>query len=177
MNKAYVLFPLAGVAFFAGIYSHHSRQHELRLAAAKEVAELARTEKLRQEAKARATAHAQATALLEERRLQRLEQTRIDDARKQRRLELEQRRDAAFARIRKLRPQLDRLRSELDLLSAAVARAEERTLQLQQEQMFLASYVEEAEENRARFFRVLEQIERTTVDPAATGRTKPPTQS
>ena len=167
MNKIYALVPLAGLILFGGFYWKHSRLHTARLAQIQQLEELARQEKRAKEAAERTKAQAQAAVTMAQRKQDREEKERLDAAQKQARLELEERRNAAVARSLQLRPQADRLRSDIAVLQASIARTIERKQELQQEQSFLAGYVEQAEANQNAFRELLEQLERVESNRAA----------
>jgi hypothetical protein len=159
MKKIYVIGPLAGLLVFGGIYWQHAEKHAAQLAQVKLDEERAREEKRVQQDAARRLAMEQATAALAKRNAERAEKERIEEAQKLARAELETRRNTAFDRTRRLRPTIDRLRSEIETLNAAIARNEERKRELEQEQVFLADYVRQAEANRATIYAVLEKLE------------------
>ena len=159
MKKIYVLAPLAGLMVFGSVYWKHARLHEMRLAETKRLEAAARQEKRDQQQAAQLKAHEQATLAMAKRNQERLDKERLEDIQKQARLELEQRRNLAGEKSRRLRPQIDHLRREIETVEAAVARAEERARELQQEEEFLADYVKQAEANREAFQRLLEKLE------------------
>jgi len=159
MNKIYALVPLVGLLLFGGYYWKHSRLHAARLDAIQRIEETARQERRAKEAADRAHAHDQAALTLALRKQERAEKDRLESAQKQARLALEQRRDAAAERAHRLRPQRDRLHSEIVTIAAALARAEERKRELQDEKAFLAEYVRTAEANQNAIQRLLETAE------------------
>jgi hypothetical protein len=159
MNKIYALAPLAGLLLFGGFYWKHSIRHTERLAEIQRLADQAKQEKREREEAASATARAQAAVALAERKREREEKERVEALQKQARLDLEQRRNAASDRARKLRPQVDRLRVEIDAAHAGIARHEERKRELLHEQAFLGGYVQQADANRNAFYQLLEKLE------------------
>ena len=160
MKKVYVIAPLAALLAFGGFYWQHQRVYQARLAAERRVAEDEKERKRLADLAARNQAHALALAAAEQRRRDRAAKDEIEAARREARAEAEQRRARAATEERKLRTRLDQLQPQLAALEATVARTVERRRELQQEQLFLARYVEAAEENRTSFLQLLEQLER-----------------
>src|SRR6185436_6044849 len=98
-------------------------------------------EKAAQQQQVRVKAEEQARLTIAKRNQERADKERLEEAQKQARSNLEQRRDAAASQARTLRPQLDRLRSELETTRAAITRGAERKRELQKEQSFLDRYI------------------------------------
>src|SRR5262249_55094697 len=89
----------------------------------------------------------------------------LEASQKQARTDLEQRRSTATEQVWRLRPQVDRLRSELDIAKAAVARNEERKRELEREQEFLVRDGQAVEANRDTYYRLLEKLETAERNP------------
>ena len=160
MHKIYALAPLAGLLLFGSYYWKHARLHEARMAEIARLEDIAKQEKRTAQDAARAKAEEQARITIAQRKHEREEKERWEETQKQARLALEQRRNAAMEQARKLRPQIDRLRSDLETVNATVTRNEERKRELQQEQIFLTGFVKEAEANRNTFYGLLEKLEK-----------------
>lgn len=174
MNKVYLLAPLAALLAFGSFYWKHARAHEVRLAEIARAEVLAREQKKAQRAAEQQRAMEQAGLVIAQRQREREEKERADEAYKQTQHELEQRRNRAADQMRRIRPQLDRLRLELEATQAAIARGEEQKRELQREQMFLADYVRAAESNRDAFYRLLEKLEAVERTRAAGGAPSAP---
>jgi hypothetical protein len=144
-----------------------ARLHDARAQEVTRLADIEKQEKRAKEDSARRVAHEQAALILAQRKQERAEKERHEEAQKQARIALEHRRNAAIEQARKLRPQIDRLRTDLEILTSAIARSEERKRELHAEQIFLAGYIKEAEANRNRFYQLLEKWETIERDRAA----------
>jgi hypothetical protein len=159
MNKAYLLAPLAGLLVFGGYYWKHARLHEKRVVAIAQAEATARQQKEAQRAADHLAAMDQAKVTLAQRKAERDAKDRVEATQKQTRLDLEQRRNLAQDRARKLRPQLDRLRFEVEAVQATLHRLRETRRELEQEQAFLTTYVREVEANRQSYFTLLEKLQ------------------
>jgi len=159
MHKIYALAPLVGLLLFGSYYWKHARLHEARMTEIARLEDIAKQARRAEQGAARTKAEEQARITIAQRKQEREEKDRLEEAQKQARLGLEQRRNAAMEQARKLRPQIDRLRSDLQTIDAAIARSEERKRELQQEQTFLTGYVKEAEANRNTFYGLLQKLE------------------
>lgn len=167
MKRIYVLGPLVGLLVFGVFHWQHAKAHAARQVEIARQTEDARKAKEAEHAAARAQATEQARLAVLRRNQERAEEEKTEEARRQLKAELEQRRDTAIERAHRLRPQLDRLRSEIETVTAALARNEDRRRELEQEQAFLAGFVRQAETNREEFYRVLAQLEAAERAPAA----------
>ena len=172
MTKIYLLAPLGGLLVFGAVYWRHARLHEMRLTEIKRLETAARLERNARQQAAQAAALEQVMLAQTRRREERAAKERLEEAQHQARTELEQRRNTALEAVRRLRPQLEQLRRDLENVNGAIGRSAERTRELEQEQRFLTAYVEQAEANQRALHRLLEKAEaierqRATPRPAA----------
>ena len=168
MNKVYVLAPLVAMVIFAGIYWHYFGIREATLAETRRVEALARERKKTEQDAARTLAAEQAKVTVAKRNQEKAEKEKRDEAEKQAKLDLEQQRSTAAEQAWRLRPRIDRLRSELDTAKAGLARAEERSRELREEQLFLAEQVQRVEANQQAFLTLLEKLDAAERQRAAT---------
>jgi hypothetical protein len=173
MNKIYAFAPLAGLVVFGSYYWKEARLHDARVQEITRLADIEKQEKRAKEDSARRLAHEQAALALAQRKQERAEKERQEEAQKQARIALEHRRNAAVEQARKLRPQIDRLRTDLEILTSAIARSEEHKRELHDERIFLTSYIKEAESNQNRFYQILEKWEAIERDRAAAPDNRP----
>ncbi len=177
MKTIYAVAPLAGLLLFGSFYWKHARLHAQREAEQEQRELLARQEKSARLHRERELATAQAKITLARRQQERAEKEQEAEARRAARAALEQRRTVALEQTRKLRPQLDRLRLEIESVTAAVARAEDHARELRLEQAFLTDYVRQAEANRQTHYEILERLEAAerarTASPASPPATRP----
>jgi hypothetical protein len=166
MNKLYVIAPLIGLALFSGVYANHVKIHEARVAQAKQRDALMKEEKLRHEGLARQQAHATALRQLAQRKKEKEEKEYQLEQQKQARSAAEQRRLAADAEEKRLRIKLERLRTDVTSVAEVIRTNEQRQSALEQERAFIATYVREAEANRASLLDLLEKFEAAVSAPA-----------
>lgn len=159
MNKLYVILPLAGLVVFGGFYWRYQRHYEARVTEERRLAKLVHEEDVRRQLAAQALVVQEANAALELRKQERAAQAQLEATWQQARFEAEQSRTAVLDRERKLRTQIDHVRTELEKTQNALTRIEERKHELERERLFLAEHVKDAESNRATFYGLVEKLE------------------
>jgi hypothetical protein len=149
MKKAYVLGPVLGLLVFTAFYWNFSRgaverQHQVELRQQEE-----RRTRILKEAESRKRAIEDAIAAQQKRAAER--------AAKEKRTE--ERRNQAYEEVNKrLKPQLDRLKSDADEIKAAIAQLELQKRQYIDEEAFLRTYVRKAQENVKTYYAILDRI-------------------
>jgi chromosome segregation ATPase len=159
MNKLYVTAPLVGLALFGAVYGKYSREYDARLADIKRREAVAKQVRADQQAAVQAQAQAEAKATMERHKQEKAEKERLEESRRQARLDADQDRTAAGDEERGLRAARERLRTEVETLRDTVARNEQRKRELEQERSFIRTYVQQAVANQQALHQVLEKLE------------------
>ena len=168
MKKPYVIVPMLGLILFGGLYWNHLGKQEARAAGHQRLEEAATQEHARLLAAERILALQQAAASVERRKQEKAQQAQLEESQRQGQQEAEHRRSIAVEANRKLRARLERHRADLAALQKDLAQIEERKVELQREQQFLAEHVREVEANRDAFYQLLEKVEARERQPVPT---------
>ncbi|OHE78949.1 MAG: hypothetical protein A3G75_03985 [Verrucomicrobia bacterium RIFCSPLOWO2_12_FULL_64_8] len=159
MNRAYIIFPVAGLLVFGAFFWNFNRGFEAKADARRKADIEARNELARQEVKKREEAYKAALEAqarrAEERRLKQEKeekekaafQAMIDD------------RDRAHDEVNKrLRPQLERVKKDLEVVKEEVAKLEFDKEQYLKEQRFLNEYIRNVQANSKSYAEALDKI-------------------
>ena len=158
MNKAYFIIPLIGVLIFGGFYMNFARGHEAHLAEVKAKADDAKKEKARQQVIDREKAIAAAVEASKLRTEERLKKEKIEEDKKTARQAAEDKRLRANSDKTKLTDQVRRLKKDLDEVQEEIKKIEQDRKTLQDEQVFLRTYVKKAEDNVKYYYDLLDKI-------------------
>jgi hypothetical protein len=158
MNKAYIIFPLIALLIFGGFYVSFSKGYEAKVAEAKAKVEQAKKDKLAQQVKDRETALAAATKAAIDRKKEREERDRVEEAKKVARQEAEDRRMRAHDDLLKFRDQNTRLKKDLDEVKEVIGKVSEEKKRHADEEAFLKTYVKQAEANVKYYTDLLDKV-------------------
>lgn len=158
MNKIYILVPLLGLLLFGGYYMNFNKGYVQRQAEQKIAAEAVIKAKKEQDLKNREKAFQMAIEAAAKRKIEREEKTRIEDAKKEARLQAEEARQKAFDDRKLLREQVDRLKKEVAAVQAEIAKYEEEKNGRIKELAFLKDFVVKAEANQKYYYDLLDKI-------------------
>lgn len=158
MNKVYLIFPLIGVLIFGGFYLSFEKSYEAKLTAIKVKAEEEKKEKLRQQVIDREKAIQAAVEAQKINKQKREEKERADEAKKVARQEAEDRRVRAYDDRNKFRDQVGRLKKDLDEVKGSMTKITEEKKRYADEEVFLKTYVKQAEANVKYYYDLLDKI-------------------
>jgi hypothetical protein len=170
MNKVYLIIPLIGVLIFGGFYANFAKGHEAHLAEIKLNAENAKKEKVRQGIKDREEAIKKAVEASALRAKERLEREKIEEDKKTARQVAEDKRMRAHSDKSKFTDNVRRLKKDLEDVQEEVKKIELEKKNLQEEHVFLKTYVQKAESNVNYYRDLLDKIalaEKARADAAA----------
>lgn len=160
MKKSYIYFlvPLIGLIAFGAVYWNFSAGYEAKLADKARVQREAKEAKLREEAKNREKAIADALEAQERRKIEKAEKEAKQKADEETRaLAIEAQRKAERDQ-QKLANQVERLEKEIKVEKEAIAKLEEDRKRAMEEENFLKTYVKQAEANTKSLTEVLDKI-------------------
>jgi chromosome segregation ATPase len=158
MNKIYILVPLISVLVFGGFYLNFTKTYEARIAEAKAKVEEERKLKAKRDIAAREQAIKAAIEAQEKRKKEREEKERIEEGKKKARLDAEDRRQRTFDERKRFRDQVDRLKKEIEVVKADIAKLEQERKNHLDEQAFLRDYVKKAETNVKSYYDLIDKI-------------------
>ncbi len=158
MKKAYFIFPLLGILIFSGFYLNFTKTYDQKIMAAKQKADDEKKAKAQQDIKNREKAINDAVVAQEKNKKKREERDRIEEAKKTARQDAEDRRQHAYDERNKLRDQVARLKKDLEEVKAATAKIAENKKNLANEDVFLQTYVKQAEANVKYYYDLLDKI-------------------
>lgn len=159
MKKVYVLWPVIGLLVFTGFYWNFSRgtaerQHQVELRQQEE-----RKARILKEAESRKKAIEDAIAAQAKRAAERAAKEKITEEENAARQALLDKRNQVFEDVNKrLKPQLDRLKSDADEIKASIEQLELQKKQYLDEQSFLLTYVRQAQDNVKTYYAILDRI-------------------
>jgi len=159
MNKVYILVPALLVAVFAGIYWNFDKGYEAKLEARRVAEQQVLKEKQLRDQAAREQAYKAAIDAADKRKAERAEKDRIDEAKKKARQEADDRRQRNFEDRKRLREQAERLRKDVDVVKADIAKLEDEKKHYVDELSFLTDYVKKAEANQKQYYDLFSKIE------------------
>ncbi len=158
MKKAYFIFPLLGILVFSGFYLNFTKTYDQKIMEAKQKAEDEKKAKAQQDIKNREKAINDAIVAQERNKKKREERDRIEEAKKTARQDAEDRRQHAYDERNKLRDQVARLKKDLEEVKAVTAKIAENKKNLANEDVFLQTYVKQAEANVKYYYDLLDKI-------------------
>lgn len=158
MNKIYILVPLIGMLLFGGYYWNFEKGYVEKLNKKKADDQAVVDAKKAADLKNREKAFQMAIEASAKRKLEREEKARIDEAKKEARLQADERRDKAAADRKLLREQVERLKKEVAAVQAEVAKFEEDKKQRFNELNFLKEFVQKAEANQKYYYDLVDKI-------------------
>jgi hypothetical protein len=174
MKKAYVLGPVLGLLVFTAFYWNFARgaverQHRVELQQQEE-----RRARILKEAESRKRAIEDAIAAQQKRAAERAAKEKKTEEENAARQALLDKRQQTFDEVnRRLRPQLDRLKSDADEIKASIAQLEMQKKQYVDEEAFLRTYVRKAQDNVKTYYAILDRIaaaEKARADAEAAAR-------
>ena len=159
MKKVYVIWPALGLLVFTAFYWNFTRgaaerQHQAEVQLAEE-----RKARILKEAESRKKAIEDAIAAQAKRAAERAAKEKKDEEEKAARQALRDKRDQVFDDVnRRLKPQLDRLKSDVEQIKADIAQLDLQKKQYLDEEAFLRTYVQKAQENQKVYYAMLDKI-------------------
>jgi Flp pilus assembly protein TadB len=159
MKKAYVIWPVLGLLVFTAFYWNFSRgtadrQHKVELRQQEE-----RKARILKEAESRRRAIEDAIAAQAKRAAERAAKEKKTEEENAARQALVDKRNQVFEDVNKrLKPQLDRLKSDADEIKASIAQLELQKQQYVDEAAFLRTYVRKAQDNVKTYYAILDRI-------------------
>jgi hypothetical protein len=174
MKKVYVLGPVLGLLVFTAFYWNFSRgaverQHQVELRQQEE-----RKARILKEAESRKRAIEDAIAAQLKRAAERaIKEKKTEEENAARQALLDKRQQTFDDVNRRLRPQLDRLKSDADEIKASIAQLELQKKQYVDEEAFLRTYVRKAQDNLKTYYAILDRIaaaEKARADAEAAAR-------
>jgi len=158
MNKVYIIAPLIGLLIFGSFYYRFTSQYDARLKAEVEKVELEKKARADRDIKNRELAIQAAIETQARRKKEREAKEAAEEAKRVARQEAEDQRLRSFDERNKLRDQVGRLKKDLEEVKAATAKvAEERKTRIDEE-VFLKTYVKQAESNVQYYYALLDKI-------------------
>ena len=170
MNKVYIIFPLLGLAVFTGFYLNFSKGYKAHQAEIEAKADIEKKAKAAAQVKAREQAIQDAVEASKRRAIERVAKEKADEDKKTARQEAEDRRQRTYDDRNKLRDQVSRLKKDLDEVKAVVTKTADEKKHAQDEDVFLKTYVKQAEANVKYYYDLLDKIdaaEKAKADAAA----------
>lgn len=170
MNKAYLIIPLIGLLIFGGFYLNFSKGHAAHLAEIQAKADNAKKEKARQQVLDREKAIEAAVQASKLRAEERAKKEKIEEDKKNDRQAAEDKRLRANSDKTKLTDQVRRLKKDLEEVQDEIKKVEVEKKTLVDEQVFLKTYVRQAEANVKYYYELLDKItaaEKARADAAA----------
>jgi hypothetical protein len=159
MNKAYLIWPLIGLLVFGSFYWHASKGFAERDRQAAVQKEKDRQDRITQDLLRRKKAIEDAIKAQEERKAARLLRDKKEEDERIARDALVERRTRAFDEVTKrLRPQLERLKTDADSVKEDIKQLDLQKKQYVDEETFLRGFVHTAEANVKTYYDMLEKI-------------------
>jgi hypothetical protein len=159
MNKAYIIWPLAGLLVFGGFYWNFIRTYSEKQRQEEVGRQEERKARIIRETEIRRKAILEAITAQEKRMADRAAKEKREEEEKAARTALIDHRNRVFDEVNKrLRPQVDRLKSDADDVKEQIAKAELEGKQYIEEETFLRSLVTKAESNVKEYYALLDQL-------------------
>ena len=159
MNKAYVIWPLAGLLVFGAFYWNFSKEYALKQQKAEQAIQDAKREKTRKELESRKKAIEDAIEAQKKRMADRAAKEKKEEEEKAIRAALMDRRTKAYDDVnRRLRPQLERLKGDADEIKQELAKLDLEKKTYGDEEAFLRVFVRQAETNVKTYYNLLDQL-------------------
>jgi len=176
MNKAYVIWPLAGLLVFGAFYWNFSKEYALKQQKAEQAIQDAKREKTRKELESRKKAIEDAIEAQKKRMADRAAKEKKEEEEKAIRAALMDRRTKAYDDVnRRLRPQLERLKGDADEIKQELAKLDLEKKTYGDEEAFLRVFVRQAETNVKTYYNLLDQLaaaEKARADAEAAAKKK-----
>jgi len=176
MNKAYIIWPFAGLLVFAAFYMNFSKQYAVKQQKAEQAIQEAKKEKTRKELELRKKAIEDAIAAQQVRMAARAAKDKKEEEERAFRASLIDRRNRAYDDVNKrLHPQLERFKSDADEIKDQLAKLELEKKQYSDEEAFLLTFVIQAEANVKTYYNLLDQLaaaEKARADAEAAAKKK-----
>jgi uncharacterized protein (UPF0147 family) len=159
MNKAYIIWPFAGLLVFGAFYWNFSKDYAVRQQKAEHAIKEAKQEKTRKELELRKKAIEDAIAAQEVRMAARAAKEKKEEEEKAVRAALMDRRTKAYDDVNKrLHPQLERLKTDADEIKDQLTKLDLEKKTYSDEQAFLLTFVRQAEANVKTYYSLLDQL-------------------
>jgi hypothetical protein len=159
MNKAYVIWPLVGLLVFGAFYWNFNRTYLEKHRQEEIQKQKDKRERILKDAESRRNAILAATDAQNKRIAERAVRDKLEEKERAARAELIDRRNRVFEDVNKrLRPQLERLRSDAADVKEQIAKFEQEKKQYIDEEAFLRAYVRKAEANVQTYLNLLDQL-------------------
>jgi uncharacterized protein (DUF3084 family) len=159
MNKVYIVVPLICLGIFFGFYLNFDKGYKAQQAKVKADAEIARKEKAKHEIAARERAIQEAVAAAERRKKEKEERDRVEENKKNARLEAEDRRQKMYDDRKRFGEQANRLKKEVEEVKGQIAKLEEQKQNYIKEREFLKQYTAQAQSNVKYYQDLLAKLE------------------
>jgi hypothetical protein len=176
MNKAYVIWPLAGLLVFGAFYWNFSKEYTLKQQKAEQAIQDAKRDKTRKELEQRKKAIEDAIVAQQKRMADRAAKEKKEEEEKAIRAALMDRRTKAYDDVnRRLRPQLERLKGDADEIKQELAKLDLEKKTYGDEEAFLRVFVRQAESNVKTYYNLLDQLaaaEKARADAEAAAKKK-----
>jgi hypothetical protein len=176
MNKAYVIWPLAGLLVFGAFYWNFSKEYALKQQKAEQAIQDVKREKTRKELESRKKAIEDAIEAQKKRMADRAAKEKKEEEEKAIRAALMDRRTKAYDDVnRRLRPQLERLKGDADEIKQELAKLDLEKKTYGDEEAFLRVFVRQAETNVKTYYNLLDQLaaaEKARADAEAAAKKK-----
>jgi valyl-tRNA synthetase len=176
MNKAYIIWPFAGLLVFGVFYWNFSKEYALKQQKAEMAIQETKREKTRKELELRKKAIEDAIAAQQVRIVARAAKEKKEEEEKANRAALMDRRTKAYDDVNKrLHPQLERLKSDADEIKDQLAKLDLEKKTYGDEEAFLRTFVRQAEANVKTYYNLLDQLaaaEKARADAEAAAKKK-----
>lgn len=158
MNKVYILVPLIGLLIFGGAYWNFNKSYQANIELRKAAEQAVLKKKQQADLVSRDQAIKDAIVAQEKRKLEREAKEKKDADEKQARLDLEDKRTRTFDEMKRTREQVDRLKKDLGGVQDDIKKLEEERKRHLDEQVFLKTYVKQAEANTKYYYDLLDKL-------------------
>lgn len=159
MNKAYIIWPLVGLLVFGAFYWNFNQGYVEREKQKAVQVDKDRQERITQDLERRRKAILDATKAQEERKAVRLAKEKKDQEASDARSKLVERQQHAADEVnRHLRPQLDRQKSDAEVVKGEIAQLELQKKQFLDDEAFIRKYTHQAEANVKIYYDLLDKI-------------------
>lgn len=158
MNKIYIIVPLIGMLLFGSFYYKFDKGYEAQITARKQKVEAENKAKKELDLKNREEAYKIAVVAAATRKMEREERERVEEKKKEDRLQAEERRQQNFDSRKRLREQVERLKKEVADVQAEVAKLDKEKTAYGTELTFLADFVKKAEANQKYYYDLIDKI-------------------
>ena len=159
MNRAYIIFPVAGLLVFGAFFWNFNRGFEAKAESRRKAEIEARNELARQEVKKREEAYKVALEAQAKRAAERAAKQKREEEEKAAFQAMIDDRDRAHDEVNKrLRPQLERVKKDLEVVKEEVAKLEQDKEQYGKEQGFLNDFIRKVQANVKTYAGALDKL-------------------